>query len=132
MLGLRLIEPHLVSQALGIETPTFGEGDERTLRPKPVPAEAGDITSFGLDRDLEMMAGHGLVHGQSREVVARSCLGLVRVHVVGPRARAVRGGRVVERGGAVLVAVRLDRYHAAVRDGQMAEELRQTREGAVV
>ena len=121
-----LVEAHLLAEALAVEAPAL---DERGGL--EVAAELRQLAEFLRQRDLQVMARHRLVDRQHRDLVVRAFLGLVEVHVVVARARAVhRRALVVGRRG-VRRDLLGDRPHAVRHARQLAEVLRQQRVDAL-
>ena len=101
------VEPHLVRQAFRVQAPALDVGHAGHSGAHA--AEGAQVRHLGLERDLEMMPGNGLVEagaGQAQVAPARQ---VVRVDVVDPGAAAVDRGRVVEGGRRVGFLERLDR-----------------------
>ena len=100
-------QPQLVGQPLGVEAPALAEGHVVA-----VAAEGGQVLLLGGERHLEVVARDRLVQGERHHLPRGPRLGLVGVDPVGPGARAVVGGRVVEAGGRVGSHRRRGRLHA--------------------
>ncbi len=77
------------------------------------------------------MARRRLVERDRRDPMQLPILGLIGVDVVLALARAVDGGRHVERGRRLRLAIRLDRLDDAVRAGDAAEVARRRGIGAI-
>src|SRR5438093_6160594 len=113
---VRGIQAHLVRQALRVEAPSL-----RDRRHPAVLSERWEALGLLRDGDLQMMSGDRLVVREDLCLVPRPRLRRMRVDVVPPRPRAVRGGRPVIGDRRVLLLVRLDADDLALGLRQPAE-----------
>ena len=116
-----LVQPHLVGEALGVQSPSLARGGSDEFGSKA--AKGGAVGRLLLDGDLEVMPRVGFVIGGGGEAVPRTQLGVLRVDVVDGRPRPVGGSRHVMLQDVVLPG-RIDRLHPAVVRGQATEETR--------
>src|SRR5207237_2780595 len=107
------------------EPPALGEGGEE----REMARERGDVELL-LQSDLEMMAGHGLVQDQRRNLPERPLVQLRQVYIISAGDAALRRTLIVISGGCALgdlVRDRADRIgeprQAAEQAGQMAVDL---------
>jgi hypothetical protein len=103
---LGAVEPHLVSQRLGIETPAFREGGDAGGA-----VEHRNVRRGVDDRALPQMARHRLVRGQRRQAEARARAHVLEVDVEDAGARAGNVGRLRVGAG----RADLDRHRHAAR-----------------
>ena len=116
------VEPHVVSQRLGVERPPL---DER--RGAQVPPEGRQPGAFFRKSDLQVMPGDALVHRERHHFPDGPRVGLVEVHEVGPRPRAVSRWFDVIRRGRVGSDARRHRLDAVGRSRERLEELHEQR-----
>ena len=105
------VQAHLVGQAFRVQAPAFGECAARLDAREAT--QGGPVGHLLLDRELEVMSGHGLVEGDARHDVERARRQVEPVHVVDAGALAVARRRPVEREGHVCLVEGLDESHLA-------------------
>src|SRR5690606_26015513 len=66
-----LVEAHLLAEPLGVEGPALHEGGEAAVL-----AKCGERLELLRDRDLEVVSGNRLVHGEDARLVTRATLWL--------------------------------------------------------
>ncbi len=121
-LGIVAEEPHLAGQPLRVETPALGV--RPTDQPRAEASEGRQIRVLHLQRDLEVVARHGLVIGGRAERGEVAVGQVIRVHVVDPRPRPVDRRRVVVRERRILLHEGIDRSDVAGGNGQATEPCR--------
>ena len=122
---VRGIQAHLVREAFRVEPPSL-----RERRHAEVLSERREAFQFLGDRDLQMMPGDRFVVREDFRLVPGPRFGGVRVDVVPPRPRSVRGGPAVVRDRRVFLLVRLDAHDLAFGLRQPTEIARDRAAGA--
>ena len=112
-LGLAPEEAGLVRHELRVERPALHV--RGPLGPEAQGPEGRQVLELHLERELEVVARHGLVVRRRRGRPVGPAGQVVRVHEVDPVPRAIRGRRVVVRAGGVLLQQRVDRADLAAR-----------------
>ena len=118
-LGLRAEEPHLVGQPLRVEAPALDICPAHY--PCAQPAEGVEVRVLHLQRDLEVVAGDGLVVRGRRKLGVLAARKVVSVGVVDPGSGTVLRRREVIGEGGVLFLELLDCPHLASRLWQATE-----------
>jgi len=79
-----LVEAEVVTEAFTVKAPAFDECGKSLEA-----AEHRHVAEFLLQRELQVVARHGFVHGQNLDLVFRAHLGFVQVHPVDSRPAAI-------------------------------------------